>query len=132
MLLTDYLTENGKTKAGIAKELELSPSAVSQWKEIPEKWMQVLKGGWAVHKDRLYWQGSTFGHGSDWDYNYSPAKIFHIRGLLKMLGSVSAVVDWVHPVQFEREFIQAVKDDNVCPKVVDNESKPVYPFGESE
>jgi len=131
MLLSEYLERTGKTKAGISRELDLSASAISQWKDIPEKWEKVLDGGWAVHKGRLYWQGSTFGHGSEWDYNYSPAKIFHIRRLLEELGSVQAVWEWVQPIAFERDFIQAVKDDVVCPIVVDASKERVYPFGES-
>ena len=59
-----------------------------------------------------------FGHGSDWDYSYSPAKISYIRRLIKQMGSVAAVFDWVQPVQFDRSFIQAVADNTVCPIVV--------------
>ena len=42
MLLDDYLSETGKTKAGLAKELGVSKPAISKWEEIPEKWMVVL------------------------------------------------------------------------------------------
>ena len=119
MLLSDYLALHNKTKADISRQLNLSASAVSQWQEIPGKWLNVLKGGWTIHKGQLYWQGGVFGHGSEWDYSYSPAKIYHIRRLLNQMGSVAAVADWVKPVQFDRSFIQAVKDNAVCPIVVD-------------
>ena len=140
MKLDKWLEIHGKSKADVARILELSRAAVTKWDEIPEKWLGVLDGGWLVHKDRLYWQGSTFGHGSEWDYSYSAHKIFFIRQLLKDLGSVQAVSEWVSPVQFGSGFIQAVKDDVVCPMVTDMVEgrikggkaipKLVYPFGD--
>ena len=165
MRVDEYLSQEGISKAGLAERLGISRAAISQWDEIPEKWMKALAGEieervylpdgneadasvpsvgvasrqWKVVGDKLHWQGGVFGHGSEWDYNYSPAKIRYIRGLLKQMGSVQAVYDWIQPVQFDRGFIEAVHKDVVCPIVVDMVftkvgnvpiPKRVYPFGD--
>lgn len=165
MNLDEYLSSTGITKTDLAKKLGVSRAAVSQWKEIPEKWMKVLSGEveepvnlpdvpleepvelpegvvsreWRVVGDKLEWCGGVFGHGSEWDYNYSPSRITYIRGLLKQMGSVQAVYEWIQPVQFDKAFIKAVHEDRVCPIVIDMLApkvggrpvpKRVYPFGE--
>ena len=161
MLLSDYLNESGETKASLSRRLGISAPAIQKWVEIPEKYLLQLSipeatepeiqnseegddwefhsRSWKVKDDKLIWQGASFGHGSEWDYNYSPAKIFHIRGLLKQLGRVQAVYEWVQPIAFDRSFIEAVHKNEVCPIVVDMKKrggiiipKRVYPFGEQD
>jgi hypothetical protein len=152
------------TRADLAKKLGVSRAAVYKWDEIPDKWEKVLMGeieepvnldkvseedasippvgvasrDWRVEGEKIHWQGEVFGHGSEWDYNYSASKIGHIRGLLERMGSVDAVYNWIQPVQFGKDFIVAVSKDLVCPIIVDMVypkiggspiPKRVYPFG---
>ena len=163
MKVDKYLESEGLNKSELASKLGVSRAAISQWDEIPDKHLKILMGeieepvnlskvdeedascppvgvserNWKIVDDKLHWQGEVFGHGSDWDYNYSPARISYIRDLLKRLGSVQAVYDWIQPVQFEKDFIEAVSKDMVCPIVVDMVfpriggrpvPKRVYPF----
>ena len=158
MDMTEYLTGKNWTKTDLAKRLGVSKALVGRWEEIPEKYQKVLDSelpediayrDWWIHKDHLHWgmmgkagrlNVHTFGHGSEFDYNYSMAKIEFIRKLLKQLGSVQAVVEWVHPVEFENQFVKDVKEDIVCPNVVDMRKPPieggrpvpkrVFPFGD--
>lgn len=166
MLLSDYLAVEITTKAELSRRLGVSKVAVSKWVEIPEKHLKVLMGeieepvnldkvskedascppvgvasrDWRVEGEKIHWQGDVFGHGSEWDYNYSASKILHIRELLRQMGSVDAVFNWLQPVQFGKDFIDAVKKDLVCPIIVDMVypkigdrpiPKRVYPFGEN-
>ena len=145
MKIQQYLAQENMTRAELAKKLGVSRAAVYKWDEIPDKHLKILMGeieepvnlskvdeedascppigvserNWKIVDDKLHWQGEVFGHGSDWDYNYSPAKILHIRELLRQMGSVEAVYNWIQPVQFEKDFIEAVSKDLVCPIVVD-------------
>ena len=43
-------------------------------------------------------------------------KIDHIRGLLKQFESVEAVHKWIHPIQWDKQFIQDVADNKVAPR----------------
>ena len=163
MLLSEYLESEKTTRAELSRRLGVSKAAISKWEEIPENHLKILMGeieepvnlsevdekdascppigvsarNWKIVDGKLHWQGSVFGHGSEWDYNYSPAKIIHIRELLKQMGSVEAVYNWIQPVQFDKDFIEAVSKDLVCPIVVDMVfpkigdrpiPKRVYPF----
>ena len=71
---------------------------------------------WSVRGDKVTWLGSEFGHGSEWDYNYSAAKIFHIRRLLEQIGTIQGVMDFCNGI-FENSFIQDVSKNCVCPNI---------------
>ena len=154
MKLEDYLNEMNCTKADLGKRLGVSKALVGRWDEIPEKYQKILDEelpddihhrDWWVRGERLYWQVDSrgpirdYGHGSEYDYDFSMAKIDFIRRLIKQLGSPQAVIEWVKPVEFPNEFILDVHKDCVCPNVVDmrkGEGRAVptrvFPFGERE
>jgi len=166
MKLSDYLSSEGISKSELAKRLGVSRGAVSQWVDIPEGHMKALNESrepedaeieesvpapegweflsrnWRIKGEKLIWQGGIFGHGSDWDYNYSPARIFQIRRLLKDLGSVAAVLEFSGAVQMDAGLLNDIQKDIVCPIVVDMMKvrieggrpvpKRVYPFGGGE
>ena len=44
MKLSEYLTTTGFTKASLARALGINRAAVSQWDDIPEKWLPSLEG----------------------------------------------------------------------------------------
>jgi len=130
MKLSSYLESRGWTKSDLAKRLGVSKVLVGKWDEIPEKYLEVLEADlpegvayrdWWTRGDRLFWKvGSEvreYGHGSVWDYEYSMAKIDFIKDLLRSLGSVQAVVEWIG--MFPAEFIRDVEKGVVCPNVVD-------------
>ena len=158
MKVTDYLKREGITKTELSLWLGVNKSLVGRWEDIPEKHMATLDArlpegivsrDWSVREDRLHWRVKMpngdirvmkYGHGSEWDYEYSMGKIDFIRGLIKQLGGVGAVIEWVKPVMFPSQFIHDVHKDCVCPNVVDMRKarieggKPVpvrvFPFGE--
>jgi hypothetical protein len=124
MKMADYIAKRGWTQKDLADRLGVSKALVGRWDDIPEKFWDKLKvdvpgRAWWVEGDRLHFRGSSYGHGSQWDGEYSAAKIDHIRSVLKQVGSVQGAIDWVHPVTFPSGFIQDVQKDMVCPKVVD-------------
>ena len=71
---------------------------------------------WFISGDKITWLGSEFGHGSEWDYNYSAAKIFHIRRLLEQVGSVQGVFEFCNCI-FEKDLIRDVSKNVVCPNI---------------
>ncbi len=95
--------------------------------------LKVVRRRWRVEGDRVCFLGEWYGHGSEWDFEYSPAKINHIRRLLKH-GTVRSVTEelsglggfidgkWVpaHPERMVRD----VKDNVVCPRIVDEVEGP--------
>ena len=157
MKLSEYLKENRQTKTGLATWLGINKSLVGRWDEIPEKYAVMLESklpegvvarDWCIRKDHLNWKVMApngeirvkrYGHGSEWDYEFSMAKIDFIRSLIKQLGSVGGVIEWIRPVEFPASFIADVSKDCVCPSVVDmhknkvDGGKPipvrVFPFG---
>jgi len=118
-----------KLASGGAIEVEVNTPLYDYFKER----------AWDVRDGKLHWLGMSFGHGSEYDYEYSPAKIEFVRGLLKQHGSVAAAFGWLQPVEFPRVFVEDVSKGKVCPCVVDMKppklegGRPipvrVFPFG---
>lgn len=94
---------------------------------------RVVRRRWKIDGDKVWFLGDLFGHGSEWDFEYSAAKILHIRRLLKH-GDVASVASelsglggfidgkWVpaHPAKM----VQDVKNNVVCPRIVDEVEGP--------
>lgn len=71
---------------------------------------------YSVKGNKVTWLGSEFGHGSEWDENYSADKILHIRKLLQNTGSIEGVFDFCGGM-FEKSLIIDVSKNNVLPRI---------------
>ncbi len=153
MTLSQELDRAGITRGQLAEKLGVNRKTVTRMGEkVSEEVLKILSEfsgedlefhsrGWKIKDEKLHWQGMIFGHGSEYDYEFSASKISHIRRELKVRDNdVTALMDWLGGVGFPREFVQDVKDNRVCPNVVDMR-KPhieggrpipirVFPFGE--
>ncbi len=155
MKVIDFISARNWTKTDLAKRLGVSKALIGKWDEIPEKYLKELEEDlpegiaerhWWVREDKLHWgqmgtrglRVDVYGHGSEYDYDYSMAMINHIRSLLDLHKEVQAVFEWVNPTAFPRAFIEDVKKDCVCPNTVDMRKQEggrpipirVFPFGE--
>lgn len=83
---------------------------------------------WHIEGDKVFFNGSWFGHGSKWDFEYSPAKIRYIRRLIKESGvkgtvqtleGLGSVQDGTFIPAHPREMVEDVNHDRVCPVIVD-------------
>ncbi len=135
MKLEDFLDRSGMTKAAVADFCQVTRSALTKWEEVPDKHMVLLS---SFLKEKVVTDETVnfltkeekrrqdrkaagidlddYGSGSEWDREYSASKIEFIRKMLTELGSVSAVYDWIRPVQFERSFIEDVHKNVVEPR----------------
>ena len=71
---------------------------------------------YSVKGNKVTWLGSEFGHGSEWDENYSADKILHIRKLLQNTGSIEGVFEFCGGM-FEKSLIIDVSKNNVLPRI---------------
>lgn len=69
---------------------------------------RVMFRGWSVSGEKVSWQGQEWGRGSEWDFEYSAAKLLQVQRMFNK--SESGLSDAA---------ITDLENGNICPIIVD-------------